>query len=86
MAISYSFHIFENQKNKENLLINIIDIKMNTNNQKSWFLMTLFFFIDMNNIKMHNVKVRVAQRIARWTSNPEVVGSNPTVDAFFSFR
>ena len=28
--------------------------------------------------------VRVAQWIARWTSNPEVVGSNPTVDDFFS--
>ena len=39
----------------------------------------------MNIINLHYIKVRVAQRIARWTSNPEVVGSNPTVDAFFSF-
>ena len=30
-----------------------------------------------------NKHVRVAQWIARWTSNPEVVGSNPTVDDFF---
>ena len=29
------------------------------------------------------VCVRVAQWIARRTSNPEVVGSNPTVDVFF---
>ena len=29
------------------------------------------------------MSVRVAQWIARRTSNPEVVGSNPTVDVFF---
>ena len=28
--------------------------------------------------------VPVAQWIARWTSNPEVVGSNPTGDDFLS--
>ena len=29
--------------------------------------------------------VSVAQWIARWTSNPEVVGSSPTGDAYFIF-
>lgn len=33
--------------------------------------------------KIGTYEVPVAQRIARWTSNPEVAGSNPAVDAFF---
>ena len=42
-----------------------------------------------NPVKFHvlpvQVYVPVAQWIARWTSNPEVVGSNPTGDVFYYF-
>ena len=34
-------------------------------------------------MSFHTRVVRVAQWIARRTSNPEVVGSNPTVDEVF---
>ena len=33
--------------------------------------------------KLDNITVPIAQWIARWTSNPEVVGSNPTGDDIF---
>lgn len=42
--------------------------------------------IIIHNKTTHLYQVPVAQWIARWTSNPKVVGSTPTRDAyFFSF-
>ena len=84
-VISYSIHTFKNPKNTEKPF-NLYNSHKNEHRQtKKRVLIPLFLFIVMSIINLHYIKVRVAQRIARWTSNPEVVGSNPTVDAFFLF-
>ena len=43
---------------------------------------------DLDALKGLNINVPLAQRIARWTSNPKVLGSIPRWDevlVFFSF-
>ena len=53
----------------------------------SWSLLTFYIFVTclaaaVSRRLPGKSHVPIAQRIARWTSNPEVAGSNPAGDDF----